>query len=117
MVSPQKAVVSYADFEKLDIRAGRIVAAEAFPAARKPAYKLTVDFGPDVGVKRSSAQITAHYSLDSLVGKVVVAVVNFAPKRIADFTSEALILGVADGNGQVVLLSPDFDVPLGGAVY
>lgn len=109
--------MSYAEFEKLDMRAGRIVAAEAFPAARKPAYKLTIDFGPEIGVKRSSAQITEHYTPDSLVGKLVVAVVNFAPKRIADFTSEALILGVADHDGQVVVLSPDFAVPLGGAVY
>ena len=112
-----KPTVSYSDFEKIDIRAGRIVGADTFPAARKPAYKLSIDFGPDVGVKRSSAQITAHYTPDSLVGKVVVAVVNFAPKRIADFTSEALVLGVADHNGEVVLLSPDFAVPLGGAVY
>jgi len=112
-----KPTVTYADFEKLDVRAGRIIAAETFPAARKPAFKLTVDFGPDIGVKRSSAQITEHYALESLVGKLVVAVVNFAPKRIADFTSEALILGVADHNGKVVLLSPDFAVPLGGVVY
>jgi len=112
-----KPIVSYSDFEKIDMRAGHIVAVEAFPAARKPAYKLRIDFGPDIGVKRSSAQITEHYSPESLVGKLVVGVVNFAPKRIADFTSEALILGVADHNGKVVLLSPDVAVPLGGAVY
>lgn len=116
-MSEPKSIVTYADFEKLDIRAGRVVADEPFPAARKPAYKMTIDFGPDVGTKRSSAQITGLYTPDSLVGKVVVAVVNFAPKRIADFTSEALILGVADESGNVVLLSPDFAVPIGGAVY
>jgi tRNA-binding protein len=116
-MSAAKLTIEYADFEKIDMRAGRVTAAEAFPAARKPAYKLTIDFGPDIGLKNSSAQITAHYTPDSLVGKLVVAVVNFAPKRIADFTSEALVLGVADDNGQVVLLSPDFDVPLGGAIY
>jgi tRNA-binding protein len=116
-VSEPKPTVSYAEFEKVDMRAGRVIAVEAFPAARKPAYKLTIDFGTDVGVKRSSAQITRHYTPDSLVGKVVVAVVNFAPKRIADFTSEALVLGVADDDGHVVLLAPDFAVPLGGAVY
>lgn len=112
-----KSTISYADFEKIDMRAGRITAVEAFPAARNPAYKMTIDFGPEIGVKRSSAQITHHYTAESLVGKMIIGVVNFAPKRIADFTSEALVLGVADDNGHVVLLSPDFDVPLGGAVY
>ena len=116
-MSALKPTVTYADFEKLDIRAGRIVSVEAFPAARKPAYKMTIDFGPGVGIKRSSAQITEHYTMESLVGKVVIGVVNFAPKRIADFTSEALVLGVADDNGHVVLLSPDFEVPLGGRMY
>jgi tRNA-binding protein len=116
-MSALKPIVSYADFEKLDIRAGRVVAVEAFPAARKPAYKMTIDFGHDVGIKHSSAQITEHYAIESLVGKVIVGVVNFAPKRIADFTSEALVLGVADESGRVVLLSPDFNVPLGGPVY
>jgi tRNA-binding protein len=116
-MSASKPTVNYADFEKLDVRAGRIVAVEAFPAARKPAYKMTVDFGPDVGVKRSSAQITEHYTAESLVGMLVVGVVNFAPKRIADFTSEALVLGIADNNGHVVLLSPDFEVPPGGRMY
>jgi tRNA-binding protein len=116
-MSESKPNVAYDDFEKLDLRAGRIIAVEAFPAARKPAYKMTIDFGPEVGVKRSSAQITERYTMESLVGKVVIGVVNFAPKRIADFTSEALILGVADDHGYVVLLSPDFAVPLGGRVY
>ena len=116
-MSAVKPTVTYADFEKLDVRAGRIIAVEGFPAARKPAYKMTIDFGPDVGVKQSSAQITEHYTAESLVGKVIVAVVNFAPKRIADFTSEALVLGIADDGGNVVLLSPDHDVPLGGPMY
>jgi tRNA-binding protein len=116
-MSALKPNVSYGDFEKLDIRAGRVVAVEAFPAARKPAYKMTIDFGPEVGIKRSSAQITEHYAIESLVGKVIVGVLNFAPKRIADFTSEALVLGVADDNGCVVLLSTEFNVPLGGSVY
>jgi tRNA-binding protein len=116
-MNARKPIVSYAEFEKLDVRAGRIVAVEAFPAARKPAYKLTIDFGPDVGVKKSSAQITEHYAADSLVSKLIVGVVNFAPKRIADFTSEALVLGIADDNGHVVLLSPDFEVLPGGRMY
>src|SRR5450432_4783774 len=101
-MSAPKPMVTYADFEKLDMRAGRIVAVEPFPAARKPAYQMTIDFGPDIGTRRSSAQITGLYTPDALVGKVVVAVVNFAPKRIADFTSEALLLGVADNIGNVV---------------
>jgi len=116
-MSASKPIITYAEFEKLDMRAGRIVAVEPFPAARKPAYQMTIDFGPDVGMKRSSAQITSLYTPESLVGKVVLAVVNFAPKRIADFTSEALVLGVADESGNVVLLSPDFAVPIGGSVY
>jgi tRNA-binding protein len=116
-MSALKPIVSYADFEKLDIRAGRVVAVEAFSAARKRAYKMMIDFGPEIGIKRSSAQITEQYAMDALVGKVVIGVVNFAPKRIADFTSEALVLGVADESGRVVLLSPDFNVPLGGPVY
>ena len=116
-MSALKPVVDYAHFEKLDIRAGRIVAVEAFPAARKPAYKMTIDFGQEIGLKRSSAQITERYTSESLVGKRVVGVVNFAPKRIADFTSEALVLGIADDSSHVVLLSPDFAVPLGGRMY
>jgi tRNA-binding protein len=116
-MSALKPTVPYAEFERLDIRAGRIVSVEAFPAARKPAYKMTIDFGPDVGIKRSSAQITEHYAMESLVGKVIIGVVNFAPKRVADFTSEALVLGIADDNGHVVLLSPDYAVPIGGGVY
>jgi tRNA-binding protein len=116
-MSALKPTITYADFDKLDVRAGRIIDVQAFPAARKPAYKMTIDFGPEVGIKRSSAQITEHYTMESLVGKVIVGVVNFAPKRIADFTSAALVLGVADDDGRVVLLSPDLAVPIGGGVY
>lgn len=109
--------ISWKDFEKVDIRVGRIVEAEPFPEARNPAIKLAVDFGEEVGTRRTSAQITAHYGLDSLVGRQVVAVVNFPPKRIADFKSEVLVLGVPDAEGEVVLLSPDQDVPPGSRMF
>lgn len=106
-----------AAFEAIDIRAGTIVAAEPFPQARKPAYKLTVDFGEEIGRKRSSAQITVHYTAESLVGKQVLAVVNFPPRSIAGFSSEVLVLGVPDENGAVVLLAPDERVRDGVRVY
>jgi tRNA-binding protein len=111
------AEISWGDFEKVDVRVGRIVAAEPFPEARKPSIKLSVDFGPEVGEKRTSAQLTAHYTVEDLVGRQVVAVVNFPPKRIAGFKSEVLILGVPDEGGQVVLLSPDRDVLPGGRMF
>jgi tRNA-binding protein len=111
------AEISWADFEKVDIRVGRIVEAEPFPEARKPSIKLTVDFGPEIGVKRSSAQITTHYAPEKLFGKLVVAVVNFPVKRIAGMKSEVLVLGVPDGEGAVVLLAPDHEVPLGGKMF
>lgn len=111
------AEIAWEDFEKVDVRVGRVVAAEPFPEARKPSIKLLVDFGPGAGEKRTSAQITEHYAPDSLVGKQVVAVVNFPPKRIAGFKSEVLVLGVPDENGEVVLLSPDRQVPLGGKMF
>lgn len=99
--------ISWNDFEKIDIRTGTIIKAEAFPKAKKPAYQLLIDFGKELGVKRSSAQITAYYSIENLINKQVVAVVNFPPKRIADFVSECLILGVYDEHNNVVLLQPD----------
>lgn len=109
--------ISYEDFERVDIRVGRVVEAEPFPEARKPSIKLLVDFGPEVGTRRTSAQLTAHYEPAALQGKQVVAVVNFPPKRIAGFKSEVLVLGVPNVNGEVVLLSPDQDVPEGGRMF
>jgi tRNA-binding protein len=105
--------IAWNDFTKVELRVGRVIAAEAFPQARKPAYKLTVDFGPDIGARRSSAQITTHYTADELVGRLVVAVVNFPPKQIGPFMSECLVTGFHDGDGHVVLCVPDRDVPLG----
>lgn len=109
--------ISWEDFEKIDIRVGRVVEAEPFPEARKPSIKLVVDFGAEIGTRRTSAQLTAHYDPEMLVGKQVVAVVNFPPKRIAGFKSEVLVLGVPDENGGVVLLSPDHEVPQGGRMF
>ena len=109
--------ISWEDFEKVDVRVGRVVAAEPFPEARKPSVKLAVDFGPEVGVKKTSAQLAAHYSPETLLGRQVVAVVNFPPKRIAGFNSEVLVLGVPDEEGAVVLLAPDREVPLGGRMF
>lgn len=104
-------------FEVLDVRVGTVVDAEPFPKARKPAYRLTIDFGEELGRKTSSAQITVHYSPEQLVGTQVVAVVNFPPKRIADFTSEVLVLGFADQNGDVVLARPEKGVPDGARLF
>jgi tRNA-binding protein len=110
-------MISYDDFEKVDIRVGRVLQAEDFPKARKPAYKLTIDFGPEIGVKKSSAQITQHYTKEDLVGRLVMAVVNFPPKQIGPFISEVLTLGLSDGNGDVVLIAPTKAVPLGGKMF
>ena len=109
--------INWEDLEKVDVRVGRVVEAGPFPEARKPSIKLLVDFGPEVGQRRTSAQLTAHYDPEGLVGRQVVAVVNFPPKRIAGFKSEVLVLGVPDEHGEVVLLSPDLEVPPGGRMF
>ncbi|MFC5739632.1 tRNA-binding protein [Sinirhodobacter huangdaonensis] len=109
--------ISFDEFLKVDIRVGRITAAETFPQARKPAYKLTIDFGPEIGTKRSSAQITTHYTPEELIGRQVMAVVNFPPRQIGPFMSEVLTLGVPDASGEVVLIGPGQDVPVGGRLF
>ena len=108
--------ISYDDFAKIDIRVGRIVQADVFPHARKPAYKLRIDFGDEIGVKNSSAQITKYYEPQDLVGKLVLGVVNFPPRQIATFFSEVLTLGVILGDGDICLIHPDRDVPLGAPI-
>lgn len=109
--------IGWEDFEKVDIRVGRVVEAEPFPEARTPAIKLAVDFGPGTGIKHTSAQLTVYYTAQQMIGRQVVAVVNFPPKRIAGFKSEVLVLGVPDEDGAVVLLTPDKEVPLGGRMF
>jgi len=109
--------LSFDDFLKVDIRVGQIVRAEPYAEARKPAIKVWVDFGPDIGEKKSSAQITKHYTPADLPGRKVLAVVNFPPRQIGKFMSEILVLGVPDSEGEVVLLTPDKDVPIGGRMY
>ncbi|QQR79162.1 MAG: tRNA-binding protein [Candidatus Moraniibacteriota bacterium] len=110
-------MISYEDFEKVDIRVGEIVQVEDFPEARKPAYKLTIDFGQEIGIKKSSVQITKHYKKEELIGRLVIGVVNFPSKQIGPFVSETLTLGVPDENGDVVLLSPTKKVPKGGKMF
>jgi tRNA-binding protein len=109
-------MVTFADFEKIDIRAGKITHAEEFPRAKKPACKLTIDFGAQIGIKQSSAQLTRLYSLEELVGKIIVAVVNFPPKNIAGYSSQVLVLGFASEDGSVVLLEPEREVSPGTKV-
>ncbi|MTI19031.1 tRNA-binding protein [Rhodobacteraceae bacterium RKSG542] len=113
----EPAVASFDDFLKVDIRVGKIVDVQPFPEARKPAYKLWIDFGPEIGVKKTSAQITVHYTMEDLQGRLVMGVVNFAPRQIGKFMSEVLTLGVPDENGDVVLIKPSQDVPIGGRLY
>ena len=109
--------LSYEEFERVDIRVGRIIEVLDFPEARKPAYKLRIDFGPAIGVRKSSAQATKHYTKADLLNRLVVAVVNFPPKQIGPYVSEVLTLGVPDGDGGVVLLVPERDTPVGGRMF
>lgn len=109
--------ISLDQFLAVDIRAGTVIAAEPFPEARKPAIKLWIDFGPDIGTKKSSAQITVHYTPDALIGRQVIAVVNFPPRQIGTYMSEVLVLGVSDADGGIVLLAPDTPVPNGGRMH
>jgi tRNA-binding protein len=116
-VKPVSDTISFDDFLKVDIRVGKVIAAEEFPEARKPAYKMQIDFGPDIGIKKTSAQITKHYTPETLIGRRVMAVINFPPRQIGPVMSEVLTLGVPDEDGEVVLLRPDLDVPIGGRLY
>ena len=110
-------MITYQDFEKVDVRVGRILKVEDFPQARKPAFILEIDFGPEIGVKKSSAQLITNYTKEALIGRLIIAVVNFPVKRIGPFLSEVLTLGLPDGNGGVVLLCPTQEVPLGGKMF
>jgi tRNA-binding protein len=109
--------IEYADFEKVEIRVGRIIDVQEFPEARRPAYKLQVDFGPQIGIKKTSAQVVQNYTPDTLKGRLVAGVVNFPPKQIGKYMSEFLVLGFPDENGNVTLIGVDKDIPLGGRLY
>jgi tRNA-binding protein len=113
----EPALLSYGEFQRVDIRVGRVVAVDDFLEARKPAYKLRIDFGSDIGIRKSSAQVTKHYSKEALLNRLVVAVVNFPPKQIGPYMSEVLTLGVPGDDGSVVLLVPERDVPVGGRMF
>jgi tRNA-binding protein len=116
-MTDQTGDLSFADFLKVDVRVGTVVRAGPYPEARRPAFKLWVDFGPDLGVKKTSAQITRHYRLEDLPGRQVAAVVNFPPKQIGKFMSEILVLGFPDADGEVVMIAPDRPVPNGGRLF
>ena len=116
MTNPSETI-DFADFLKVDVRVGTVVRAEPFPEARRPAFKLWVDFGPEIGTRKTSAQVTRHYALDEMVGRQVAAVVNFAPRQIGKFMSEVLVLGFPDGEGEVIMIGPDKPVPDGGRLY
>jgi tRNA-binding protein len=116
-MSEESAPLSYAEFQRVDIRVGRVIDVQDFPEARKPAYKLKIDFGEAVGIRKSSAQTTRYYSKDALLNRLVVAVINFPPKQIGPFMSEVLTLGVPDAEGAVVLLTPEREVPIGGRMF
>jgi tRNA-binding protein len=110
-------LIAFEDFLKVDVRVGRVIDVQPFPDARKPAFQLRIDFGPDIGERRSSAQLTQLYAAEQLRGRLVLAVVNFPPRQIANFFSEVLVLGVPDTDGNVVLVQPDREVPLGGRLF
>lgn len=111
------AMATYEDFQKLDIRAGKIIEVEDFPDARKPAFRLKIDFGSEIGVKKSSAQLTENYTKEQLEGKLILGVINFPPRQIGPVVSEVLTLGVPNDKGECILIAPDNDVPLGGRLY
>jgi tRNA-binding protein len=111
------SIITYPDFERIDVRTGTVMTCKVFEKARKPAYQLTIDFGPEIGVKKSSAQITVLYQPEQLIGTQVVAVVNFPPRQIADFMSEVLVLGVSDSDGHIVILRPEQPVPNGQKMH
>ncbi len=116
-MSEQKPQITFADFQKLDVRVGTITSVEPFPEARTPAFKLWVDFGPEIGTRKTSAQLTKHYTADALLGRQVAGVVNFPPKQVGKFMSEALVLGFPDASGDVVLIAPESPVPNGSSLF